>query len=83
VHVRVDEGGSEEESRPRLLRRLDLRDHAVLDRDVERLVDPLDRVEHTRALENEAVVVAVPREQHHATSCIASTGTGLGTVSRS
>ena len=65
--MRVDEGGCEHEPGPvddalpaGVDLRRDLDDRAALDADVERRVDPLGRVEHARAADDEVGAVARP-----------------------
>jgi hypothetical protein len=87
MHVRVDERGREHEARAfdhlvRVLRevRAELRDHAVVDPDVDLRVDALDRVEHARAADDQVFLRCVFDEEHHATPIGTSASTGFGPV---
>ena len=82
MHVRVDERRREHETGriddPMAVRvevGADLRDHAVVDADVERRVDSLRRIEDARAADHD-VVCAGAADEHHATPTAVSTATG-------
>ena len=91
MHVRVDEGGREDQARAvddavavRVHLGRDLGDEAGVGADVEGRVDPLGRVDDARAADDEIVEAAVLREEHHATSTAAAAWTPTGPpVSRS
>ena len=53
----------------------DLRDHAVVDPDVERRVDPFAGIEDARAADDDVVCAGAP-DEHHATPTAVSTATG-------
>ena len=86
VHVRIDEGGREHETRrrrrpgARSRRRVsrDCGDHAVVDADVERRVDALGGIEHARAAKDDVRRLLLARPEHHATSAAASARTPTG-----
>ena len=87
VHVRVDERRREDEPRAvdhlvRVLRevRPELPDDTVVDLDVHRRVEPLDRIEHARPTDDQVLLRRVLREEHHATPIGTSASTGLGPV---
>ncbi len=90
VHVRVDEGRGEHEAaafdHPVAVGadvEADLGDHAPVDADVEQLVDPLARVDHPGAADDQ-VVAAASAVEHHATASATSVLTSTGPwVSRS
>jgi hypothetical protein len=75
VHVRVDERRCDDEPaafddsmRVRVELGAERGDHAVVDAEVERLVDPFDRVEHACAAHDDVLLGCVLREQHQATT---------------
>ena len=85
VDVWVDEGGREHESGAvddamsvRVDRLRELRDHAVVDADVEQRVDAARRIEHARAADDEAVLRSrsCRRASRHLHLEPASTATG-------
>ena len=91
VDVGIDEGGREHEPGAvddAMAVRVDvvseLRDHAVVDADVEHGVDAARRIEDARAADDEAVLRSVLAVEHHATSISTPASTATGPwVSRS
>ena len=91
VHVRIDEGGSEQQ--PVAVDdamgvgveiRSECGDDAVVDANVEHSIDCRARVEHARAAHDDVLAGSVLREQHHATPSTDSVLTSTGPlVSRS
>jgi hypothetical protein len=75
VHVRVDEPRREREPGSvdhamsvAIERRADLRDRAVVDADVDRRVDCFERIDDTRAGDQEVLCGCVLAYEHQATS---------------
>ena len=79
MHVRVDERRREHEAGAvddavavPLQRRAELRDHAVVDPDVDLRVDALHGIEHACARDDQALRGCVSADEHHATSWISA-----------